>query len=177
MAARRLAGPAAASSRGADARPTRGRIREWGHPIPSPPHGSAASGASSPEHTPGPAQGLPPRWGLAAAKGGVLGSQRLGWPKVTAKATGELQLLSALAGVPRLRHCSAVAAPAMSQCSREDTSPLSQRACSSTQTPPTSPTMANYGLIPLQQHIPPPPCTVHPGGSRVKAQIPSAALM
>lgn len=42
---------------------------------------------------------------------------------------------------------------------------------------PRSPATANYGLIPPQQRIPPPPRTAHPGGLRVKAQIPGAALM
>lgn len=108
----------------------------------------------------------------------VLGSQRLGWPKVTAKATGELQLVSALARVPR---------PLTLQCHGCSCPVPVQRGGHVTLVPPRlpqhpdsssrSPAMANCGLIPLQQHIPPPPCTVHPGGLRVKAQIPGAALM
>lgn len=38
-------------------------------------------------------------------------------------------------GYRELRHCSATAAPALSQRSGEDTSPSSQRVCRSTQTP------------------------------------------
>lgn len=104
MAARRLAGPAAAPSRGADARPARGRIngsgaiRTAGLPAGFPPR----------QHTPIPAQGLPARWGLAAAKG-CLGKPEDGMAKSHWKGTGELLLLSALAVVLRplpLQRCS-----------------------------------------------------------------------
>lgn len=84
MAARRLAGPAAASSRGADARPTRGRIREWGHPIPSHPIPSARQRCQRgflPGAHPRPCPGAATPLGTRGCQRGCLGKPEVGMAK------------------------------------------------------------------------------------------------
>lgn len=151
MAARRP-GPAAASPRGTDARPTRGRISGDG--------GASAlrgcqRGLPPRQHTPRPCLG-------AASPLGTRGRQRMSWEARGGNGQKSLQrpqleLLSALAGVPRppTPQCHSCSCPVPAQREGHVTlvpARLPQLPDSS----PRSPAMANYGLMPLQQHIPPP---------------------